>query len=66
MTTSGTSKTLFKVSLVVLFRMRRAGENTKMGGLLLKILKKLKGLKLGSPLRFTVEANAMGRGATIP
>jgi hypothetical protein len=52
--------------MVVLFRMRRAGENTKMGGLLLKILKKLKGLKLGSPLRFTVEANAMGRGATIP
>jgi hypothetical protein len=46
----------------VLLRTRLAGEKTTMGGLLLKILKKLNGLRLSFPSASTVLAKAMGRG----
>jgi hypothetical protein len=46
-----------------LSRTRRAGENTKIGGLALKILKKLNGDKLGFPFLSIVLANAIGLGA---
>ena len=48
---------------MVLSRTRRAGEKTKIGGLELKILKKLKGDKFGLPFLSFVLAKAIGRGA---
>jgi len=54
------------VSLVVLFDTRRLLEKIKMGGLLLKALKKLYGARLGTPSTLTVLAKAIGRGATAP
>jgi hypothetical protein len=52
--------------LIVLLRTLRDGEKTKMGGLALKILKKINGDKLGFPFVSTVLAKAIGRGATAP
>ena len=43
-----------------------AGENTRIGGLALKTLKKLKGAKLALPCASSVEANAIGRGPMAP
>ena len=40
-----------------------AGEKTRMGGLLPKALKKLKGERFGFPSLSTVLAKAIGRGA---
>jgi len=48
---------------VVLSRTRLAGEKINIGGLELKTLKKLNGLKLTFPLASTVLANAIGLGA---
>jgi hypothetical protein len=52
------------VCFIELSRTLRAGEKTKIGGLELKILKKLNGDKLGFPFLSTVLANAIGLGAT--
>jgi hypothetical protein len=41
----------------------RAGENIAIGGLVLKILKKLNGLRLGFPFLSIVLTNATGLGA---
>jgi hypothetical protein len=49
---------------VVLSLTLLAGENTTIGGLLLKILKKENGLKLLFPALSIVLANAIGLGAT--
>lgn len=57
---------LLKVSLDWPVRPDLAGENTKIGGLALKTLKKLKGAKLGRPLSSIVDAKAIGRGPTAP
>ncbi len=65
-TTSGIFLTLLYVSFVVFVRPDRAGEKTKIGGLALKTLKKLKGAKLATPFSSMVEANAIGRGPTEP
>ncbi|GEM53998.1 hypothetical protein FB1_02190 [Flavobacterium branchiophilum NBRC 15030 = ATCC 35035] len=65
-TTSFVASQLIRVCLSEWSRTRRAGENTNIGGLALKILKKLKGDKLGHPNTSTVLANAMGLGATAP
>jgi hypothetical protein len=48
----------------VLFRTRLAGEKIAIGGLALKILKKLNGLRLGLPFSSKVLANAIGLGPT--
>ena len=63
MATSGTSIIFSRVCLVVLFRMRRAGEKMTMGGRLENILKKENGLRLTLPFASIVEASAMGLGA---
>src|SRR3954470_3125568 len=63
-TTSGTSFTLSNVFLVCPVRPLRAGEKISTGGLALKTLKKLKGLRFGFPSLSTVLAKAIGRGAT--
>ena len=49
---------------MVLSLVRRAGEKIKIGGLALKTLKKLKGLKFTFPLESIVLAKAIGLGAT--
>lgn len=63
MTTSRVACTFCSVCLVVLSRTRRAGENTKMGGLELNTLKKLNGDRFGVPSALIVLAKAIGRGA---
>ena len=45
--------------------MRRAGEKMAIGGLPLKILKKLKGLTLLTPFKSIVLASAIGRGPML-
>jgi hypothetical protein len=52
------------VCFIVLFRTRLAGEKIKIGGLLLKTLKKLNGDKFGFPSSSIVLANAIGLGDT--
>jgi hypothetical protein len=47
---------------MVLSLTRRAGEKTKIGGLALKTLKKLKGDKFGLPFLSIVLAKAIGLG----
>jgi hypothetical protein len=44
----------------------RAGENTKIGGLALNTLKKLKGAKLRFPCLSIVLAKQIGRGPILP
>jgi hypothetical protein len=50
--------------LVVLSRTLLEGEKTSTGGLLLKTLKKLNGLRLCIPSALRVDTKAMGLGAT--
>ena len=50
--------------LVVLSLPLREGENITIGGLIEKILKKLKGLRLMLPFLSIVLAKQIGRGAT--
>jgi len=52
------------VCFISLVLPERAGENTAIGGLDPKILKKLKGLRLGCPLASTVLAKHIGLGPT--
>ena len=47
-------------------RTRRAGEKIRIGGLALKTLKKLKGLRFTLPALSTVLAKAIGLGAIEP
>ena len=63
---SFTSCTLSSVCLVVFPRTRLAGEKIKIGGLALKTLKKLTGLRFTLPALSTVLANAIGLGAIEP
>ena len=63
-TTSGTSFTFSSVCFMVLPRAFLNGENIKIGGLVLNILKKLNGETFTFPSLSTVEANAIGLGAT--
>ncbi|MNL31110.1 hypothetical protein D3C87_1528810 [compost metagenome] len=62
-THSFTSRIFSKVCFVVLSRTLLAGEKTHKGGLVLNILKKLKGLRLMFPFASMVVAKQMGRGA---
>jgi hypothetical protein len=50
--------------LVVLSRTLLAGEKMRIGGLALKTLKKLNGLKFTSPVELIVLAKAIGLGPT--
>jgi hypothetical protein len=52
------------VCFVVLSLTRLAGEKINIGGFALKILKKLKGDKFGTPFLSIVLAKAIGRGPT--
>jgi hypothetical protein len=49
--------------MVVLFLTLLDGEKIAIGGLLVKKLKKLKGLRFTFPFKSIVEAKQMGRGA---
>src|ERR1039458_3267672 len=62
-TASGISNTLSCVFFVELVLPLRAGEKIAIGGLVLKILKKLNGLRLGFPFLSIVLTNATGLGA---
>jgi hypothetical protein len=63
MHTSGTSKIFSSVCFVVLFLTLLDGEKIAIGGLVLKKLKKLNGLRFTFPFRSIVEAKQIGRGA---
>jgi hypothetical protein len=64
MTTSGTSFTLLWECFKELSLPLRAGENIMIGGLELKTLKKLNGLKFTLPCLSIVLAKQIGLGAT--